>query len=269
MSDDTFNVKQNKTRGKKMKKIVVTMMMALGAFATAFGACEYVKKDTAWVYKWKFSGKTTYGTKAKTVQSTGNCGYSGPVCSVRCKASLKIEGYTWVCSPGCGDQFGQFSEVNEVFWSKKPGKFSLAGGVQNEIMHIIGAKAKQGEVAGQVEFEGDDRIYKFTYAGLGKYDKKKGRLTSASGTFAGYAYPNTCAATGYWDCESLKLLCEDTEPTVVYGKWSVKYQKSASKKYANHGQLPKIPHWATMKNLEAETTDPEVEPEEPDTGDGG
>jgi hypothetical protein len=235
-----------------MKKLMTTMLVALAAITT-FGACEYISKDTAWVYKWKFTGKTTYGAKAKAPRSSGLCGYSGvETCSVRCPASLKIEGYTWICAPGCGDEFGKFAEVNEVFWTTKPGKYSLAGGIQNEIMHIIGKKAKQGEVGGTVEFVGDDMTYKFTYAGLGKYDRKNGRLTSASGSFAGFAEPCPCAATGYWDCESLSLICQNTEPTVVYGKWSVKLKKSDSKRFAKNGTLPKFPAWVRMKNLEAE-----------------
>lgn len=239
-----------------MKKIVITVMMAFGAFSSVFGsACSPEPvKDTGWVYKWKFTGKTTYGKTVKLSKTTSSaCGYSNPeTCAVRCSASLKIEGYSWICSPGCGDEFGQFAEANEVFWSKKPGRFSLAGGVQNEIMHIIGTKAQQGEVAGTAEFVGDDMTYKFTYAGLGKYDKKNGRLTSASGMFAGYAEPCPCAATGFWDCESLSLNCQNTEPTVVYGKWSVKYQKSDSKRFAKNGTLPKFPAWVKMKNLEEE-----------------
>lgn len=249
-----------------MKKLITMALAAISMFSvgTANAACEYVSKDTAWVYKWKFTGKTTYGKtiKAKSV-STGSCGYAAPeTCSVRCAASLKIEGYSWVCSPGCGDTFGQFAEVNEVFWSKKPGKFSLAGGIQNEIMHIIGKKAKQGEVAGTAELVGDDMTYKFTYAGLGKYDRKSGRLTSASGTFAGFAEPCPCAATGYWDCESLSLICQNTEPTIVYGKWSVKLKKSDSKRFAKNGTLPRFPAWVKMKNLEAEEAEAESDTEE-------
>ena len=174
-----------------MKKIVTTVFVAL-ATITSFAACEYVAKDTAWVYKWKFSGKTTYAVKAKTPKSTGSCGFNGETCSVRCPASLKIEGYTWVCSPGCGSEgFEMFSEVNEVFWCKKPVKASFAGGIATEICNIIGKKADKCEIAGTATFnefcQGNvpGGIYEFTYAGIGKYDKRNSRVKSASGNFAG------------------------------------------------------------------------------------
>ena len=237
-----------------MKKLMTGVVALCALFiggGSAFGSDCSVEpvKDTAWVYKWKFTGKTTKAVASSIKASACN---AGQTCAVRCPASLKIEGYTWVCSPGCGDEFGQFAEANEVFWSSKPGKFSLAGGVQNEIMHIIDKKAKQAEVAGTAQLDGADRLYKFTYAGLGKYSTKKGYLTSASGNFAGTADPCTCAASGWWDCGTLSLTCEETQPTVVYGKWSVKLKKSASKKYARKGEIPNLPRWASMRNREEE-----------------
>ena len=257
-----------------MKKIVTTVVVALAAITT-FGACEYVKPDTAWVYKWKFTGKTTYGTSSKSKVAAGMCGYPGGTCVVRSPASLKIEGYTWVCSPGCGSEgFETFSEVNEVFWCKKPVKASFAGGIATEICNIIGKKADKCEIAGTATFnefcKGDvpGGIYEFTYAGIGKYDKRNSRVKSASGNFAGVlknpVVIENCSGvpTGVWSCDSLSLLC-DEKPSVVYGKWSVKLQKSASKKYAKNGQLPKFPAWAKMKNLEDEDASADDGEQEP------
>ena len=247
---------------KKMMTGVVALCAMFVGVGTAFGACEYVKPDTGWVYKWKFSGKTTYGTSSKSKVAAGMCGYPGGTCVVRCPASLKIEGYTWVCSPGCGSEgFEMFSEVNEVFWCKKPVKASFAGGIATEVCNIIGKKADKCEVAGTATFnefcKGDvpGGIYEFTYAGIGKYDKKNSRVKSASGNFAGVlknpVVIENCSGvpTGVWSCDSLSLLC-DEKPSVVYGKWSVKYQKSASKKYFSKGQLPKFPSWVRAKNQE-------------------
>ena len=247
---------------KKMMTGVVALCAMFVGVGTAFGACEYIKPDTGWVYKWKFSGKTTYGTSSKSKVAAGMCGYPGGTCVVRCPASLKIEGYTWVCSPGCGSEgFEMFSEVNEVFWCKKPVKASFAGGIATEVCNIIGKKADKCEVAGTANFtefcKGDvpGGIYEFTYAGIGKYDKKKSRVKSASGNFAGVlknpVVIENCSGvpTGVWECGSLALLC-DEKPSVVYGKWSVKYQKSASKKYFSKGQLPKCPSWVKAKNQE-------------------
>ena len=238
------------------------MAVAASCF-TAFGACEYIAKDTAWVYKWKFSGKTTYGTKTGKAKAVSFCDYNGDTetCVVCCPASLKIEGYTWVCSPGCGSEsFEQFSEVNEVFWQNKPVKANLAGGIMTEVCNIIGKNAKNCEVAGTAKFTQFCRgngteggMYALTYAGLGKYDIKHSRIKSASGNFAGVvenpSYITDCTAspTGVWSCDSLSLMCENT-PSVVYGKWSVKFQKSASKKYLKNGRTPKLPSWIKPLN---------------------
>ena len=147
-----------------MKKLMIAALAvaSVGA-AYASDACGYITPDTAWVYKWTFSGKTTVGKtlKAAKVVKGNACGYSGSssaqttVCgyAVRVPASLKIEGYTWVCKPGCGsDAFEQFAEQNEIFWQNKPFKASLSGGVATDISNIIGTKAKQFEAAGIAKF---------------------------------------------------------------------------------------------------------------------
>jgi len=111
----------NLKKVNKMKKLMT--LAALAAVTGAFAACEYTPevKTTAWVYQWKFSGKTTYGVKPATVKATkGVCGYTtggdAAACTVRAPASLKIEGYTLYCEPGCGsDYFEKFAEVNEIF----------------------------------------------------------------------------------------------------------------------------------------------------------
>jgi hypothetical protein len=234
-------------------------IVMLAAIGSVFGGnCSPARvKETGWVYKWKFTGKTTTG--AKTQVKSSACS-AGAACTVRCPASLRIEGYTWACSPGCGTEgFEMFSEVNEVFWHKKPYKASIAGGVITEVCNIIGKKAKNCEVGGTAKFTNfvggstPAGMYNFTYAGLGKYDKKHGRITSASGNFAGYAatpvYTTQCSVVpaGVWECGTLSLIC-DEKPTVVYGKWSVKYKKSASKKFVKSGKLPSYPTWVKPMN---------------------
>ena len=237
---------------------------AVAMVGSTFAACQYVAPDTAWVYKWKFTGKTTKGTQPKQVKvTTGLCGYTGggqtaTGCTVRTPASLKIEGYTWVCTPGCGSEaFEQFAEVNEIFWQKKPFKAAMAGGVSAEISNIIGKSAKQFETAGVASFTEnvENTTYTLTYAGLGKYDQKNSRVKSVSGNFAGilsqpwYISNKDCVPAGYWDCATLSLVCPGGA-TVAYGKWCAKYNKSASKKYLKYGKLPKTASWALPLNAQ-------------------
>lgn len=252
------NEQEREEERKKMKKFAI-VLAAIAAFTCAFGgACGPTAKPTSWVYAWKFVGHTTEGGKYRFVSSA--CGAGDP-CTFRTKASLKIQGYTYLCSPGCGSEsFEAFSEANEVFWQTKPVRASIAGGVTTEICNIIGKSKKQCEIAGTALFTlfTDDYTtvgtYAFMYAGFGKYDKRKSRVKSATGNFAGvYAYPTYSTGcqvitAGVWDCATLQLVCEDV-PSILYGKWSVKFKKSASKQYEK-GVAPKLPKWVLQKNLD-------------------
>lgn len=240
-----------------MKKLIVVVATAVLGFASFGSACSVEPvKETAWVYKWTFKGKTTTGEKAPKVNIAASACYA-PLedveCAVRVPTSLKIEGYMAICSPGCGTEtFEACSEENEVFWQKKPFKASLAGGVVSDIVHIIGTKKNKVELAGQANFDKyvdgtvQEGTYTFTYAGFGSYDTKKGRIKNVKGTFAGYlSQPHAvsvdlCTSAGYWDCSTLGLMCE--APSPVTGTFKVRYSKSASKKYLK-GVTPPTPSW--------------------------
>ena len=248
-----------------MKKLITIAVLA--AVSAGFAACEYapVVKETAWVYKWKFTGKTTFGAKpGKVATATGLCGYAGPagdVCTVRSPASLKIEGYTWYCAPGCGSTtFEDFAEVNEIFWQKKPFKASLAGGVATDVSNIIGKKASKIEIGGTAKFTEyvnngavKEGTYTLTYAGFGAYSKKNSRVKNAKGKFAGfldqphYIGKNACTTAGFWNCEDLSLVCCGCT-SVAFGKWSATFKKNAAKKYLKRGTLPAVPSWALALN---------------------
>ena len=238
---------------KKIMTIALAAVVGVVANMAEAGACSPVVKDTAWVYKWKFTGKTTKGQATRAAVASSACAPKAEVCAIRVPSSLKIEGYTYACNPSaCADNSMGFEtafvENNEVFWTTKPGKYSLAGGVATEIAHIIGRSAKQAEIAGVAKFDGDNMSYNFTYAGLGKYNKAQSRLTSASGNFAGFAKPCVCAKSAVWNCDTLTMCCDENLDTVVYGKWTVKYCANPSKKFITSGQLPKLPRWVQFKN---------------------
>ena len=232
-----------------MKKIMIMALAAVMGFVAFGGDCsEKPVKETAWVYEWKFTGKTTKPQAVKATKALSACYAAPETCNVRVATSLKMQGYTMMCSPSCGDTFGEVAEVSEVFWVKKPGRDSLAGGVASELVHIIGKNAKQVEIGGVANFDGASASYNFNYAGIGKYDKKNSRVVSAKGNFAGTALPCECASSHWWDCDSLTLACGLSDNTVVYGKWSVKLKKSASKKYAKGKWKAPMPRWVEWKN---------------------
>jgi len=252
-----------------MKKLMIAAAIAaigIGAFASNDCGPGETKKTygEAWAYKWKFTGKTTDGRPAGTKAASSTwCGPEdgqGDECAwYRVKASLKIQGYTFYCEPGCGsDAFELFPENFEVFWQTKPHKAYLFGGVTTELSHIIGKNKKTYEAYGTAKFKSCEGStsdpthanYNLTYAGLGKYNLKHERVTSVSGNFAGtvsssWAYnlkKDWCKPAGYWECGTHRLIGCGT-PTVAYGKWSAKFNKSAAKKFLKdqnyRGKLPK------------------------------
>ena len=271
----------------------VAAVVAGGAFA----ACDYDPKapgpDT-WAYTWKFTGKTTEGRLTSGTKGTkgngcgmGTNGSAGG--AVRVPASLKIQGYTAYCDVACLTGKDNSFEVNliecqEVFWQTKPEKASLAGGVEFEVANIIGKKAKQFEVMGVAKFVGylDEKYaldngkmtkgnsnheikYDLVFAGLGKYDTKNGRPSSASGNFAGklkypwYVKPGDCQYGGIWDCDLVTLIGdEDPVASVAFGKWNFKFNKKAAKKLHNNQAsniygAAKVPKWVVYANKDEAT----------------
>jgi len=245
-----------------MKKIIIATLAAMTGFSAIGSACAPAPTpDTAWVYKWQFKGKTTTGKALKTVSSA--CGPTTSECAYRVPASLKIQGYTYACSPqSCIDgSLGFetiFAEANEVFWMTKPYKSSFAGGVTFEVVNLIGKNKKKVEVGGLTKLSDEfNTDWNLNFAGLGKYKTSNGgHISSVSGNFAGYASkalyvnPKLCGAVtaGVWECDTMTLVCEE-RPTVCFGKWSVKFQRSASKKYLS-GKAVKLPAWVKARNVE-------------------
>lgn len=241
-----------------MKKLMIAAA-AVAMTAGAFAACSWVAPDpvilgdSAWAYKWKFSGKTTKAVATDCVNSPVNVKYI-----TRTSTSLKIEGWSLYCDPACGDF--EAMEADEIFWQNKPAKvgFSDASGVTLEVANVIGKKGKEYEAAGSATFEDYTGIYAYdlVFAGLGKYDAKNARVASIKGNFAGIAAAPQMKAgkdtdcviaptviSKVWECCGCPTLDADS---VAFGKWSVKYNKSIAKKYGNNKLTYKSlwPSWA-------------------------
>lgn len=243
-----------------MKKIMMAAAVAAivgGAFAANCSYTPGPTAGTAWVYNWKFTGKTTVGAYTKGTKGTGsNCGYiagaAGEV--VRVPGSLAIQGYTYACDPECLQDYSQFKDITgavapDAFYMTKPFKDTLAASIAINVGNVIGTKATQFEAAGLATFTSVEpqEVYTLNFAGLGKYDLKNVRVSSVSGNFAGtvetpYYIKNTiCVKAIVWNCDASDYIDDDT--SVAYGTWSVKYNAAASKKYYNYGTTVKLPSW--------------------------
>ena len=216
-------------------------------------------KDTAWVYEWKFTGKTTDGVLKTTDGVAAGClvgAIPSQMEAVRVPASLKIQGYTVKCNPTCLDIekaafVGSSRSEGEAFWITKPtkGAFYDAGdgvpGVSFRFGNVIGRSSGKYELVGR--FRGSESFanetYDLQFAGQGSYDASKLRVTSISGSFAGtmvvpryLSYVKElhgCPEATAWDCMGVRFLGIDgRERTAAFGKWKMKYCATASKNFA-------------------------------------
>lgn len=243
-----------------MKKIIaIAAIAAVGTSFASGGNCtpDAPNTDCALVYSFKASVKTTKGIVRTQSTSGGVCAPGESGCVVlRTKDSTKWEGWIYDCSCSCDlASTGSF-----VAWdSKRKGEITSAT-LETEFINVMGKKQNEAEwlfnFTGTVENLGDAALsqeIEAKFAGLGKYDVKKDRYASFSGSFAGKmgaSYDlakakksNTdegcdCTPSQVYACADLDAL-NDSE-TVAYGTWTVKYNSSASKKYLKDGSL-KVP----------------------------
>ena len=241
--------------------------MTVGAFADCGEGG--VQTSGAQVYKFTFSGKTTKGVKPGNAASL-DCGEGGgALCSARVPAKLKIKGWVVYCLPTCSETLAQGTESANyyAFWALKPYKADVQEAeISDAFVQVIGKKPNKAEMFGKFKgtmpynadataawvFDG------ISFAGLGKYKASKGIYSSISGNFAGsvgtswYVSKAECAPSRIYDCATLLLQCDDDYNTVAFGKWSVKYNKSASKKASKTPRkLPKMPSYATLQGTDA------------------
>lgn len=223
-----------------MKKIIA--LAAIAAVGATFGACED-PEECVFAYSVSLSGKTSVAkaTKAKPSACVESECY-------RKSGSFKAKGYIYgkteaseadesTCTDAsCG--CNEFGELTTYVWNTKT--LEKLGDVEFTSLARIGSvqfkKATTVEVVGTLDA--------LTLAGFGKYDAKKNYLKSASGYFAGTLAVPACEDCTYNenkcedDCEEVassafKICTEEAsevEAVPAYGKWTIKYNKSAVKK---------------------------------------
>ncbi len=251
-----------------MKKLMLTAaaaVLSMGAFALCGDAepvvvvVQKTVKVQRQVYKTTFCGKTTTALPGKSVASA--CGDVTEGCYARVPAKLKIKGWIALCDTACTALVGGTADAESyAFWATKPFKADLTpdADLTFDFINVIGKKPNKAEAAGKftskfVFAEGTewDLADGLAFAGLGSY--KKPIYKKITGNFVGqpaaswYISNAVCAQSDVYDCDTLQLLCGEYPSTVAFGKWTLKYSKSAAKKLGK-GQLPKVPSYATYKN---------------------
>ncbi len=250
-----------------MKKLMIAAAAAAlssGAFAGICGDEDPVVDVVAGreVYKVAFTGKTTIGVPGKDVVTPVFCSEDQKEdgCVIRVPGTLKIEGWVLLCDVACNAKIEAFAApAYWAFWASKPYTADIPEGkLEFSVLNVIGKKGADAEAAGK--FTGKvvygpgfewDLAEGLEYAGLGKYSAKNGTFTSFTGNFAGapagswYIKGKVCEQTHVYDCTTMLVDCENVPNTVAFGKWTMKYDASASKA-AYKGKMPKTPKYATI-----------------------
>ena len=258
MSRFVNKVNKKQEGRNKMKKLMIaaaTVALAAGAFADVCGVTT-PEKEVRQVYKWTFTGKTTKGLPGAVEKN--DCGVTGTGCYARVPAKLKIKGWIAYCLGTCvAANDGTGAAEAFAFWSTKPYKADLGANAVldfdgGDFPHVIGKKPNKAEAYGTFETQmvfPDNSSWdiNFAFAGLGTY--KAPVYKKIAGNFAGspaaswYVGKDVCAQTSVYDCSALTLDCSAQPNTVAFGKWTMKYSKSASKKLVK-GKFPKTASYA-------------------------
>lgn len=232
--------------------------VAGGAFAADCAPEQAPVVENTLVYSLKMTVKTTKGIAGETVTNDGTiCAPADDVVTetvIRAKDSTKFEGWIYECTAACDT----VATGTVVAWDSKR-KAQLNGAAfTTTFINVMGKKQADAEwawtFAGTAAYDTvRTQAYALTGAGIGKFSTKNGYYTSFSGNFAGTAAASydlgkkndICDPSQIWKCADLTALA--AEDTVAYGTWTVKYNASASKKFAKNGYL-KVPAYVTVGN---------------------
>jgi hypothetical protein len=213
-----------------MKKLVMmaTALVAASSFAQCTPGDTPDPVNCAQVYNVALSLKTTAG-KSGAVDIGTECAPGSTSVCYRVISKMTLKGYLSNCTCGC-DTF--VDNVLDLFDTKTDEMVVSSGSITWDILGRIGKK--NAEVEAQGTINGTD----MEMMGFGKYDAKNDRISSISGQVQGTLIPPSCTvACAPGGTAYPNDLCDPSIPqmvnTIAYGTFSIKYNSSASKKYAD------------------------------------
>ncbi len=211
-----------------MKKLMM-LAAAMTIVGSAFAACELpAAGDCALVYDFKASLKTTKGGE-------GSC----DAC-IRVKGTKALTGWIFVCACDC-ETF--MSDAVLLAYDKKSGTV-YTGPVVWGLLNKIGKKSVDAEGYWTSALTVDvDGAGAFAAAGFGTFDGLV--LKSMSGDLVGTIPAPACevkcdlgtVASALPAC-TFEFDPENPPATIVYGSWSMKYDKKMSAAYAAGTWVP-------------------------------
>ena len=210
---------------KKLMMFAAAMTIVGGAYASCadpeVGECAYV-------YDLKISIKTTGPLAGEAVSVP--CGDDIAAGCYRKIGKASLKGYIYTCDCTCEDM----KSGTLILWDTKAKDYVIEEGALTwEILSTIGKSNKDAEGYWTLETDGAT----LAAAGFGKWDQKADRLSSMSGNIVGKLVAPECE--GDAECvASVSFPCNleaAEEQTIGYGTWSIKYNSSKSKEYAQTG----------------------------------
>lgn len=236
-----------------MKKLMIATL-GLAVAGSVFGDCAEASKETNEypVYQFKASLKTTKGV-ALAGGAGSVCGEGGGANDIyRTKDAIKLSGWLYPAVDNCTCDGWALDGAEAVVWDTKrkanldDAKFTFSFGP-----NVMGKKCTEAEAFWKLEGEfayGSQRTQKIELygAGMGTFSRKNATF-SLSGNVAGFMGASydlkvkSTKAEDAWMCQASQVSkcdavwCDgDTmvdSDTVAYGTWSMKYNKSMSRKY--------------------------------------
>jgi len=211
---------------KKQMLLAAAAMIVGGAFAQC---SDPEVSNCSLVYDFKASLKTTVGKS-----------YSGDCADLcyRASGSKSFKGYIFSCECECTN----FLRNATFYATEKKSGAEIYGVPYWMFLNAIGKNGTDAE--GIFSIYSDSMYETFAAAGQGKFDDA-GLLKSMSGSMLGYMEPPYCSeqcsdgeyAVAYPACD---WESSTSVPTVAYGSWSMKYNKSLSAKYAQGLWTPPV-----------------------------
>ena len=236
--------------------MIAATVVAMGA--SVFADCAEPDKDPAGlypVYQFKAALKTTKGVAAGVEGAAGICGEPTPgsVDVYRTKDSIALAGWLYAAENCTCDGWIEKALVWETKRKVQLTDAAFAFGLAEGTPNVIGKKCTEAEafwtLTGTFNY-GAQRAQTITLygAGLGSFARKTATFSlsgNAAGTMsASYDLKLTAKQLeklGAEACEASKVSkcdavwCDDEDPidsdTVVFGTWSMKYNKSMTTKY--------------------------------------
>lgn len=234
---------------KKLMMFAAAMTIVGGAYAQCgeplpVGEC-------ALVYDIKISLKTTKANEGSAQQIP--CGEEIGALCYRTVSSVTWKGFLSACGCDCVS----FQDADVYIWNDKTEEYItdvLGAKIDWQVLNLIGKKGTDVEafwVAGGNDTGAtiEEMPAILVAAGFGKWDADEYRVSSISGNIVAKLPPPQCAGVLCADAtaEPCSELDQDNQTyyTVGSGTWSMKYNKKASQKSADTGDLP-WPKWSIL-----------------------